>query len=487
MIPIIMVIAYLIVTLSINAVCSRQNKGTKEYFVAHGGMGLALVIALIFSEVISGTTTVGAATTAFNAGISSVWSNWGQGIGMIICVLFLGKFYRAMGRTRDVMSVPSAFAYMFDNRCRIVMLLITIVSYGIIFAATVTAAANIIAPLFGTSYAATYWVVGIIFIFVTCVGGIKGIAAMNILNTAVIFFVLLIVALMILNRAGGWSVLTSTLPATYFDLFQPDAGTALAGGLGTAIGCLIASVYANVLFSAKTYKVAKRGLVITCILLFVFSLFPAIIGLSAKVIMPDADASTILYTAGGLFGQGWSGAVAMAVVAASISTGPAFLLFVCVAMVKDFYCLIKPAATDKQQMHFSWLSAIIIGVVFMFLGQNASSVLGQVQGAFQIRSIVGIVLLVAVYWPKTTTRAAFWAMIIGGVLASFWFFADSPLGIAPLWAGAIVTLIVQVVITLFSREKVSPGYLRYRGVLEEFKVLNEKELEEERAAKQARR
>ncbi len=54
-------------------------------------------------------------------------------------------------------------------------------------------------------------------------------------------------------------------------------------------------------------------------------------------------------------------------------------------------------------------------------------------GAFQIRSVVGVVLLAALAWPRVNNRAAFWSMMGGGIVAAGWFFAGNPFGIAPLW------------------------------------------------------
>ena len=72
-------------------------------------------------------------------------------------------------------------------------------------------------------------------------------------------------------------------------------------------------------------------------------------------------------------------------------------------------------------------------------------------GAFQIRSIAGIVLLAALLWRRVNGVSAFWSLLSGGVTAAVWFFLKSPLGIAPLWAGALVCIAILIPVSLCSK------------------------------------
>ena len=152
----------------------------------------------------------------------------------------------------------------------------------------------------------------------------------------------------------------------------------------------------------------------------------------------------------------------MAIIAAIWSTAPSLLMVISGTFTKDFYrVVIKPDATEKQQMRFSYVVIVIAGVLGTWLGLGAKSILNQMLGAFQIRSIVGIVLLAALVWPRVNSRSAFWSMLLGGLTAAVWFFAGSPFGVAPLWPGALVCLVVLVPLTLMSKQKISDGYQKY--------------------------
>lgn len=451
-VPLIMVVVFLIATLGISTYFSRRNTRTKEYFLAKGSLGIPLISALIFSEVIAGATTVGAASFAFNQGLSCVWTSWGQAMGMIIFVVFVGKFYRAMNKAKGVMSVPEAYEYMFDRRSRLVMLFVGVLAYGIIFSTTPMAIASIMAPMLGMSIPAVVWLSGCIFILMTLTGGLKGIAWMNALNSAILYIAMGLVTYKAVDAAGGIGAMRAAVDPTFFSVLRPDPMTALAG-----------AIYANVAFSGKTYRDVKVGLLFAACILIPFALMPGLTGIAGRILMPEAEGTTILYLVANSFGPVYGGLAAMVAVAACFSTGPAFLLQMTTTVTRDFYAaLINKNATDRQQVVFSKVAAVVLGVAFIFMGLQYSAILNQVLGAFQIRSVVGIVLMVAVLWPRVSPDAAFWSMLVGGLVAAFWHFADSPLGMAPLWPGAAATLCILIPVSLMSKEKVSAGYKLYQ-------------------------
>ena len=152
----------------------------------------------------------------------------------------------------------------------------------------------------------------------------------------------------------------------------------------------------------------------------------------------------------------------MAIIAAIWSTAPSLLMVISGTFTKDLYCaVINPHASEKQQLRFSYVIIVIAGIVGTWLGMGASSILNQMLGAFQIRSVVGVVLLAALAWPRVNSRAAFWSMMGGGIVAAGWFFAGNPFGIAPLWPATAVCLVILIPITLSGKEKVSDGYKKY--------------------------
>ena len=70
---------------------------------------------------------------------------------------------------------------------------------------------------------------------------------------------------------------------------------------------------------------------------------------------------------------------------------------------------------------------------------------------------------VKAYWKKVDKKSAFWAMLVGGLVAAVWHFAGQPFGIVPFWPGCGTGLIVLVVMTLCNGKEVSDDYALYKS------------------------
>jgi SSS family solute:Na+ symporter len=460
--PLVMLIAYMLITSVIGMAYTRKKQNSRQYFVAERSLSAVLVIALLFSEIIAGAGTIGNAASAFRGGLSSVWANWGMAMGCVAFAALVLTFYRAMGTVKDAMSVPEAFGNLFDGRCRIVMLLNVVVVYIILFSTQPVAAASILAPMLGIDHKVVAWTISAVFILITATGGMKGIAKMNVVHSVMMYVGVTVVAVKAVSSAGGLEALRAAVPETFFSVAQPNLQTVLGQALGTAISFFAASNVVSASFSAKSLKVARNGILLAGLLVVPFALMPAIIGVCASVAMPDIQANNALFYMADALGSGYGGLVSMAVMAAIWSTGPALLLIICTSLTKDLYKrYICPEATESRQIAFSRAAAVVIGIVATGFGLNVSSILNQMLGAFQIRSVVGIVLVAALFWPRVTGNAAFYSMLVGGIVAAAWHFLGNPLGLQPLWPAAAACLAILVPMTLAGQGRMSDGYRMY--------------------------
>lgn len=473
--PFVMLVAYISITILISVVialrAAKQKEGSsRQFLTAQGNLAWFMIIPLLFAEMMAGAATIGKAATGFTTGISAVWVNWGMSIGMIIFILLAARFYRAMHRKYDILSVPEAFKFMFDQKCRAVMLIIIVVVYCFLYSSQPISAAALIAPMIGVDATLLAWIVSALFIGVTLLGGMKGLAIMNIVHMAVMYAGLIVATSGSLDMVGGFAALQERLPASYFSLFEPDIWSTLANAIGIGISFIAAATMVTATISARSPRDMAIGSWGAAAIVIPFAALPAIIGMCAAVAMPGIDPNTALFSMSNAQGSAIAGMVSMAIAAAIWSSAPAALLFISNTLTQDFYAVIRPASTDRQKLVFSRLMVVTLGVVATWLGLHASSILGQLYAAFQIRSVVGIVLIIAMMWPRVTSTAAFWSMLGGGCVAAVWHFAGNPAGIEPLWPACAVTVLVLVTLTLASKNKVSEGYLRYKIARDELAI-----------------
>lgn len=458
---------YFVITAGIGIWMLKKQSSVSEFFVAKKGLSWLLIIPLLFAEMIAGAGTVGNAGDAFKYGISSVWMNWGMSLGVIFVLVTVTVFYRVMGGRKGVMSVPEAFKHRFDQKTRMVMLAILVLVYIMLFAMQPIAAASILAPMLHMDKMLLVWIMGGLFILLTVTGGMRGLAWMNVLHSAVMYVGLGVVAYVSIKAAGGLDVMQAALPASYFEFDRPKLSTVIGTALGTCLSYACASTVVATIFGGETFKDVKKGFWGAAILVAIFALFPALIGIAAKVVMPNAAANGVLYTMANHSGNVFGVMAAMGVLAAILSTAPALLLLVATMVSRDFYRSIRPSADEKQEMNFARISMVVLGLIATYMGMNAQSILAGLVGAFNIRAIAGLVLVVAVFWPRVDSRAAFWSMLVGGLLAGYWHFAGNPYGISSLWPSLIVGVPILLVLTLMAKQPESEGYLNYKQALAE--------------------
>ena len=435
----------------------KKDDSTKKFFVADKSLGVWLTGAMMFGEMIGGSSTVGSSATAFSLGLSAVWSNWGMAIGVLVFLFTVAKFYRRASHF-GVMSVPEAFHFRFDERARIVVLIITLVVYGIIYSQQPVAAATLLEPILNIDKTILTWAMGFLFAYMA-LSGLKGVAGQNLLHSIVMFIGLFIVSIVVIIRAGGLADMRAALPAQFFDVSYPDIFTVLAQVSGSAISMLLSATVVGCCIGAKSLKVAKKGLTLSVIFVIPFALMPAIIGIAGRILLPEASSNNIIYTVAQLIHPAFAGIVAMSVLAAII--GPGILLALATSLTRDFYLIKNPDATQEQQMRFSKYAIIALAIITTAFGLNTTSILSQILGAFQIRSIAGIILIVGLTWKRTTNTGVFWSMLIGGIVAALWHFTENPLGWQPFYPATVISLIILIVLSFANKEKISADYQRY--------------------------
>jgi SSS family solute:Na+ symporter len=460
---------YFTLIFAISFYISRSNKSIQDFLVAKRELGILAIIPMLFSELIAGSGTVGNSATAYRIGISSVWMNWGTAIGCLVTVLLVNKFYRVMS-LRGKMSVAESFASYFDDRTRIVMMCITAIVYTIIFSLQPAAAAGILSPMLNVDSNTIIWFVGISFIAIAVLGGLKGIARVNFVHAIVMYLGLGFATFVVLRYIGGVSTLKAELPQNYFNLMEPGFFTVFAWVFGTAVNVPAGSMVAGVVFGAKSLKTANKGMIIASLLIIPFAVLISLLGMSAKASGLEIAANNAIFTITSHISPTIAGISSMAILAAILSTAPIMLMMVGGTITRDLYKgIINKDATSKQQLIVTKVVIIVIGLLGIYLGLNTRSILGRLLGALQIRSVSGLILMIALYWPRVNNKSAFWSIAFGGIVAAVWFFAGNPYGIEPLWPSIIVAFAVLVPLTVMSKEKVYKGNLEYKASLEEFK------------------
>ncbi len=468
---VIILVAYVAVTMLLSLAAAKRNKTTEDMFNASGSLGVAMIVPLLLSEAIGGSGTVGSATEAMSSiGMAAVWTVWGMAIGYFAYRVFLSKFYRVLYKTRAISCVPKAYGVRFDTKTRLLMLVVISVVYFCFFALQPVAAASVLAPMFGVSRSTTIVVLGVLFVIISCVGGLKGLASMNKMHSFVLMVGMGAVAIAAIRYAGGWDVVVEQLPENYVNPFNAGPRQVIVWIVTGMLAQLSSAVLTTIVASGKSYRDVKWGIDITCILLIIFAFLPVLIGIVGKAIMPDVDPATALYSVSARVSPIMGGIAVVAVLAAIFSSAPAFLLIVTNTFMQNIYQgFINPNASEKRSLLVSKIFTMVVGLVAVCLATQVTSIFNETIKILQIRAVAAMVLLLSLIWPRVNARAGFWSILCGGVVAAAWcFMKDPPFTPDPLFPSLVVGFIVLVVLTIMSKEKVSEGYRVYTELKEEY-------------------
>ncbi len=462
-------LAYMALTLGIGFYLTKSNNSVVSFLVAKRGLTVVLIIPLLFGELIGGSSTVGAATEGYNYGIAASAMTIGVALGCALFALTVCKFYAVMGRKIGAMSISEAYGRFFDRRASLVIGTIQIAVFMIVFALQPMAAANIIAPMFSIeNKELVAWVMGILFIVLTVTGGLKGLAWMNSIHSTVMYVGMTVVMIVAIHHIGGVGVLLESLPEAHLSM-TTNLSVGIAACLGTMMSYIASPTNANISYGAINQKTARKGILLSALILFPFAFIPPLVGMAGRIALAEGSARNALFLMANEVGPVFGGIASMAIIAAIFSTAPAALMIVITCLTRDYFRgVFAKNATDQQELFFSKAAAIVIGLICTYFGLNIGSILSAASGAFQIRSVAGLVLLIALHWKRVNQDSAFWAMVTGGGLAAIWHFAGSPYGLPPLYPSLVLGLVVLVVMTIMNKEPVSEGYKLFKQMEREY-------------------
>ena len=243
----------------------------------------------------------------------------------------------------------------------------------------------------------------------------------------------------------------------FFSIFSPCSyNTGLLPTLTLFHTCLFLISFLQIMdfhpFS-KSLSDARKGILFVAGAIFIFATFPVIIGMSGKIIFPGSNPDSIIYIMAEEISPVFSSLAGIAICASVLSTAPALLLMLSATVTRDLYCVARTETSDKEQLVFSKIIIIVIAVIGIALSFGMQSILNEWLASFQIRAIVGIVMVISIYWDKVTNTAAFWAIIVGGVLAAVWHYMDHPFGVEPMWPSSLAGIFLVIAISLARHEK----------------------------------
>ncbi len=228
--------------------------------------------------------------------------------------------------------------------------------------------------------------------------------------------------------------------------------------IASVLGACTAQAGIQPILAARDATVAKKSAYITAFIVAPFGILTALLGMAAKVKFPDLANGklalpTLLMNMNPLAG----GIVLASILAAVLSTVSPIILASGTMITKDIYQRrLRPNASDKNVLFVSRLTTAISGVLCMVIAiamYDSSRILDIVYFAYTIRGSLFVVLLLGIYWKKTSEKGAIYGMLITASVGLLWVLYKAINGtypIHPQFNETYVSVITALVSTIVS-------------------------------------
>ncbi|MCI6187583.1 MAG: sodium/proline symporter PutP [Spirochaetia bacterium] len=403
----------------------------------------------------------------------SIWTAVGLIVGTYLSWLFVAKPLRKCSITfGDSITIPEFLSNRFKDKSHIlsiVSVIFIVLFFTIYTASGFVACAKLFNSVFGLNYHAGLAIGLVVILCYTITGGYTAVCTTDFLQGSLIFIAFIISTLIIVFSIGGVGDSINV-----FKNFQELAGTelkafdrmgiisALAWGLGYFGMPHIIVRFMGIRSNSEVGKARRIG-IIWMIISYIGAILIGTLGTvylkKFGITLDSVSAETVFSeTMKNMYPAFIAGIFLCAILAASMSTADSQLLAASSAVSQDiFKGLIKKNAEEKEVMIISRFTVFLIALIALLLSLNPnSSIFSLVSFAWSgFGGTFGPLILLSLYWKRTTAPGAIAGLICGGITDVVWHYIPASVakifGLYEILPAFIVCLVVTVLVSLLTK------------------------------------
>ncbi|MFC3874079.1 cation acetate symporter [Neisseria musculi] len=441
---IVMFLIFVGATLFITKWAAKQNKSTKDFYTAGGGISGFQNGLAIAGDFMSAASFLGISAMVYTTGYDGLIYSTGFLVGWPIVLFLIAERLRNLGK----FTFSDVVAYRLkQGPVRVFAAsgsLLVVILYLI---AQVVGAGKLIQLLFGMSYTSAVVIVGALMVAYVLFGGMLATTWVQIIKAVMLLSGASFMAFMIL-KASGFSLENMFLKAT--EIHEKGAAIMSPGGLVSnpidALSLGLALMFGTAglphilmrFFTVPDAKEARKSVFVATGFIGYFYLLTFIIGFGAIIFVtkdnPQFFTTMIkegksvvemiggtnmaaVHLSGALGGNLFLGFISAVAFATILAVVAGLTLSGASAVSHDLYASVfrKGQASQEQEMRVSRLATLGLGVMAIVLGiafenQNVAFMVGL---AFALAASANFpILALSMFWKGLTTRGA----VIGGFL-----------------------------------------------------------------------
>jgi solute:Na+ symporter, SSS family len=442
------IILYFVLILGAGYWGLRRARTADDFLVAGRRLGPFMYTGALSAVVLGGASTIGGIGLGYDFGISGMWLVVWIGLGVLALGVLLSTRLSRLG----LYTVSEMLELRYGQATRLVSAVI-IAAYALMIAVTSTIAiGTVLGVVLGLSPTTAILFAGGVVVVYTAAGGMWSITLTDVVQfcimTVGIFFALLPVVVV---RAGGLGGMADALPASYFDVGAIGGETIFTYFLLFFFGLMIGQDIWQRVFTARNPQVARWGSVAAGVYCLLYGIAGALVGAAAKVLLPDLAVSDNAFArvTTDVLPVGISGLVLAAAMAAVMSTASAGLIASSTIVANDVYGAFAPPGHDRVMA--SRVAIVLLGLATLGISVAVSDVVGALTVAYDLLTGALFVPIVgALFWRRATAMGALASIVVSSLVVVYLLVTKGLLSNDPIIYGMLASLLVFVVVSLFT-------------------------------------
>lgn len=457
----IIIVIYFVLMAALGVVGYKKNETSEDYFVAGKKLGTFSLAAMWLSSWIGGSSIVGTSTDAYNLGVCGGWYVVILSFGCAIFGLTFSKMVNRLGNKLHNITYPALITSRYDSRSGVVVVICCFLANLAFLASQLVAMGSMLTTITGWSTSTCFLVSTAITVAYSAIGGLLAITYTTWIQFILIVLGTVVLGIPLAGRAMGGFGQLQTLPPEWFDLGRAGWPTTIALAVSSIFSFFTSMDSYTRCFAAKSAKASRNGALWAAFAILFIALGATVIGLAARVLMPELPAGSSAYAAlvASYFPAGISGLVLVGVFAAIMSTGVVCINCCAANISVDIYKdLIRPETPDRKIKLLGMLSSVIVGVVGAMLAWWKYNVIQLLLLAFTFQaSSLFFPTVLGMFWKKPTANASFVSMAVSLLVVLLWMVGDG-LGwggvftLDAVWPGLVSSALVYVLMSVFGKQ-----------------------------------
>jgi len=353
----------------------RNIKSSSDFSTGGRRADSSVIVGAITGTLVGGASTIGTAQLAFVSGLSAWWFTLGAGIGCLVLALFFAEPFYKMNKG----TIPQILCDEYGQIAGPISSIFVSIGMFLNIVAQVLSAVALITSMFKMLPFSAAVIAILIMATYVIFGGVWGAGIVGVAKLLLLYLAMLVGGIISYKGLGGLSGIFSTFPANpYFNLFGRGFWVDFAAGFSLVIGVISTQTYFQAVVSGKSVKEAKKGALISAIIIPPIGIAGILIGLYMKANFPNINPASALplFVINHL--NPWLGGVILATLLIAVAgTGSGLTLGISTIFAKDIYAkFINPKANDGVLLRVTRLSIIaVLSITLLFITGNLKSLI----------------------------------------------------------------------------------------------------------------